>query len=89
MLKFKENNTSYLLILQLTDTKIEQSVIELIKKNVHKHHIRSKSINPGGIEIIFEVRFKGDNSTFVNKINELTGIDKVTLITSNEDLATF
>tara|TARA_B100000989_G_scaffold263588_1_gene215560 strand:+ start:322 stop:1014 length:693 start_codon:yes stop_codon:yes gene_type:complete len=88
MFRSKEENSSYLLILQLSDDEVEKEVINLLKNYVKKYSIKSKSTTPKGIEIISEVRVKNNDTSFINKLDKVVGIDKVTLVSSNEDLTT-
>ena len=89
MLKFKENNISYLLILQLSDANAENNITKMIKSSVDRYHLKSKSINPDFVEIISEVRIKNADTSFVSEVNKNKGVNKITLITSNDDLTSF
>jgi len=83
MLKLKEMEKTYLLILHLSDQKSEQKTLELINKSVAKSTLKSKSTNQDFIEIILEIRLKNNDTSFIQQLGE---INKATLISANENL---
>jgi len=79
----KQNKTPYILIVDCDNDKAEENATELIGKAVEKHIIKSKTVNGGGIELTMEVRVKNDETSFVNKMNEIAGVRSATLVTFN------
>lgn len=45
--------------------------------------MKSKTINPSGIELTMELRTKNATTDFVNRIAELTGVENATLVSYN------
>ena len=79
----KQNKTPYILIVDCDNDKAEENATELIGKAVEKHIIKSKTVNGGGIELTMEVRVENDETSFVNKMNEIAGVRSATLVTFN------
>lgn len=49
------------------------------KKNI----VKSKTINPSGIELMMELRTKNATTDFVNRIAELASVENATLVSYN------
>jgi len=78
-------NTPYILIVNCADEKAEKSAMEIVSKEVDKYIVKSKSVNAAGIEMTAEIRVKDAATEFVNKINEVSGVSGVTLVSFNGD----
>ena len=63
----------------------EKEVLNVIKENVKKQVLKSKTVSKNGIEMTLEVRLKGDDSEFVNKIAELEEVENAVLVSYNGD----
>ena len=48
-------------------------------------NLKSKSIEAGCIELNYEVRLKKDDSSFVNELDAMRGVSRVTLVSYNGD----
>lgn len=79
----KQNKTPYILIVDCDNDKAEENATELIGKAVEKHIIKSKTVNASGIELTMEIRVKNDETSFVNKLNGISGVRSATLVTFN------
>ena len=79
----KIHNTPYILIVDCTDEKSEDKVLEIIEEEVDKHVIKSKTISDSNIELTYEIRVKDDDTGFMNKINKIKGVTGTTLVTFN------
>ena len=77
--------TPYILIVNCADEKAEKSAMEIVSKEVDKYIVKSKSVNAAGIEMTAEIRVKDAATEFVNKINEVSGVSGVTLVSFNGD----
>lgn len=89
MLKVRESNYPYLLVIHFAQKNAEEEILEQIKKSTRAHSIKSKSVNPDLIELIFEIRIKNNETTFVDKIAEIKGVKKATLVSTNENLSAY
>lgn len=79
----KTNETAYILIVNCADEKAEESALDIIGKSTEKHIVKAKTVNDAGIELTAEVRLKDAATSFVNRINEISGVSGATLVTFN------
>ena len=75
----------YILIIDCADEKSEQDALALIGQSVGKYVVKSKTVNAGGIELTAEIRVKDAATSFVNRINDISGVSGATLVTYNGD----
>lgn len=78
----------YILILNCTDEDVEKAVLLVVKSSVKKYVLRSKTINPGSIELSIEVRIEGSEAGFINTISEIKGVSKAVLVSYNGEYMT-
>ena len=69
----------YLLILKLSGSEAEASVLELLKKHSPKYKLDSKSIRNGSANLIFEVRAK-NVSTLVDEVSKIPGVQSASVM---------
>lgn len=79
----KTQNMPYILIVNCDGEAAEKSALDIIKTNVNKYIVKSKTVNNTGIELTAEIRVKDTATGFVNRINEVNGVSAVTLVTFN------
>lgn len=48
-----------------------------------KYAVKSKTVNAQGIEFTAEIRMKDGETAFVNRLNEITGVENATLVSYN------
>ena len=77
--------TPYILVVQCNDQDTEKKVHEAIKEATSKQSVKSKSVQKGLIEINYEVRLKSDDTSFVNSISDIEGVNSAVLVTYNGD----
>lgn len=63
----------------------ETGVLDMLKENVKKQVLKSKTVSPSGVEMTLEVRLKGEDSSFVNRIAALAGVENAVLVSYNGD----
>lgn len=72
---------AYLLVIKCINDNSEKEVANLLKSKIKKYGIKSKTVSGNdGIEIVYEIRLKEQNSAFVNEINALQGINSVVML---------
>lgn len=84
LLRYKNSNNVYLLILQYEDLTNDELIKELSKLN---YKIKSKTISMGLVELTLEVKLMGANTTFVEELSTLDGVKNVSLVSYNGDFA--
>lgn len=73
----------YILILNCADEKAEDTAMQVAGTALQKFLVKSKTVSGGGIELTAEVRLKDAATSFVNDMQEIEGVDHVTLVSYN------
>ncbi len=81
----KVSDSDYILVVECKDEAAEKRAEELIKTDVKKYSVKSKTVARGYIEVSYEVRLSGSDTEFVNKVSSADGIDKAVLVSYNGD----
>ena len=63
----------------------EKKAMEFITKNVKRMSLKSKSVEPGRIELDMELRLKEADTGFINELSRLDGILHTVLVSYNGD----
>lgn len=79
----KNHSTPYILVLNCVNEKAETEVQNILGKDTEHYIVKSKTINPSGIELTMELRTKNATTDFVNRIAELTGVENATIVSYN------
>ena len=79
----KFRNTPYILIVNCADEAAEENALNIIEKAVDKYIVKSKTVSASGIEVTAEIRVKDAATSFVNRVNEISGVSGATLVTFN------
>ncbi len=79
----KNHNNPYILVLNCTNEQAETEAKEILGKNTEHYIVKSKTINPSGIELTMELRTKNAATDFVNRIAEVAGVENATLVSYN------
>ncbi len=79
----KNHNNPYILVLNCTNEQAETEAKEILGKNTEHYIVKSKTINPSGIELTMELRTKNATTDFVNRIAEVAGVENATLVSYN------
>lgn len=87
MTRKPEEEQPFLLVLQVPTNTDSTTVINEVKKSVSRFMLKSKTITPQYEEVTAEIRLKGDDTRFINKLHDEHKVLKATLITYSGDLA--
>ncbi|MBR5407257.1 MAG: DUF4956 domain-containing protein [Lachnospiraceae bacterium] len=79
----KLGSTPYILIVNCADEKAEENALNIIEKSVDKYIVKAKTVNDAGVELTTEIRIKDAATSFVNRVNEISGVSGATLVTFN------
>lgn len=79
----KIGDIPYILVVSCNSSEAESGAEELIKSEAKKSVLKSKCVNKIGTELTYEVRLKGDETGFINKISDSDGVSNVTLVSYN------
>ena len=76
------SNDPYLLVVNYSS-----EAEEAVQKAVPKHKLRSRTINPAGVELILEVRMKAKDASQVDELLKIKGVSNAALVSYNADVA--
>ena len=79
----KIHNNPYILVLNLKDEGAEGNAFGLLGQSVEYYVVKSKKVNPQGIEITAELRTKDVSTAFINQIYSVPGVENATLVSYN------
>ena len=79
----KVHDNPYLLILNCLDETSENAALSIVKEAVKKYAVKSKTVNSQGIEFTAEIRMKDGETAFINRLNEIQGVENATLVSYN------
>ena len=82
---YKGFDRPYILVLHCSDADAEKKAMEFITKNVKRMSLKSKSVEPGRIELDMELRLKEADTGFINELSRLDGILHTVLVSYNGD----
>lgn len=69
----------YLLVVKYTDSSIEKTLVDVVKKYSKKHTLKSKSVMSGNdFEVTYEVRVT--NSSFINDLSKMDGVKSAIML---------
>lgn len=79
----KIQDNPYILVFNCRDEQSEEIALDVLTKSVKKHIVKSKTINSDGIEVTIEIRLNDNTTTFVNRLNEINGVQNTVLVSYN------
>lgn len=79
----KIGDIPYILVVSCDNSEAEKSADKQIRESAKKSLLKSKTVNKSGIELTYEVRLKEEESGFINKISESSGVANATLVSYN------
>lgn len=75
------SDTPYLLIVRCSNDNSEKAVSGLLSSRMKKYGIKSKTVTGGEyIEIIYEIRLKETNTSFVNELSGMQGVHSAVMV---------
>lgn len=82
----KTTDNPYILVVNCKNDISENSVLNILSKNVNKYCVKSKTISPSnGIEMTIEVKLKNITTSFVNEVSKIDGVSNAVLVSYNGD----
>jgi len=79
----KLHENPYILVLNCDNEASEEAVFHLLDHTVERYVVKSKTVTGSGIELTTELRAKDPSTAFVNRISELDGVARATLVSYN------
>ncbi|EGT3616960.1 DUF4956 domain-containing protein [Clostridium perfringens] len=85
----KTTDNPYILVVNCENDLSENSVLNILSKNVNKYCVKSKTVSPSnGIEMTIEVKLKNVTTSFVNEVAKIKGVSNAVLVSYNGDYMT-
>ena len=75
----------YIMVIRCGDGARAQAAQDYLEKQVQRCVLKSKTVQPGEVELNLEVRLKGTDTAFVNALGNMTGVESVVLVSYNGD----
>ena len=82
-----DSSAPYILMLQLENENAELQATEIIKNRFGKVIVKSKSITDGQPELSYEVKVKNNETSFMNELSAIEGVQNATLVSYNGNQA--
>lgn len=82
----KTTDNPYILVVNCENDLSENSVLNILSKNVNKYCVKSKTVSPSnGIEMTIEIKLKNVTTSFVNEVSKVNGVSNAVLVSYNGD----
>ncbi len=81
----KIHENPYILVLDCADETAENLAMDLVEQNVSRYVVKSKTVSASGVEMTAELRMKDPSTAFINRLNDLQGVESATLVSYNGD----
>ena len=83
--KRKGPEAPYILLLHCQGEQAEQLARAFVASQVKRLSLKSKAVESGLVELNYEVRLKEGDASFVNELERMEGVSRVTLVSYNGD----
>lgn len=81
----KTRDNPYIMVVSCLDEKAEKQAEELLKEQVKKYRIKSKTVTADSVEVNYEVRLKSEDTSFVQQVCGTEGVTQAILVSYNGD----
>ena len=81
----KDGEQPYILVIRCVDEKAADQVRTLVEDSVRRLSLKSKQVDPEGIELNYEVRLKKADSSFIHALAKIPGVSRSALVSYNGD----
>lgn len=82
----KTTDNPYILVVNCENDLSENSVLNILSKNVNKYCVKSKTVShSNGIEMTIEIKLKNVTTSFVNEVSKVNGVSNAVLVSYNGD----
>ncbi|HBO61403.1 MAG TPA: DUF4956 domain-containing protein [Olsenella sp.] len=75
----------YLLVMRASTEEVARAAESLVRERARAASLKSKTVAPGRIELDFEVRLRGTDSSLVDELAAREGVSDVALVSYNGD----
>lgn len=75
----------YILVLRCDGQESEEVATTYLREKTRRCVVKSKTVQPGSVELNLELRLKDENTGFVNALSQLEGVRSAALVSYNGD----
>ncbi len=73
----------YIAVISCTSINAERAVTKILKQNSAKMCLKSKTVRKDQMELTIEIRLKSEDTSFVNALSDLAGVESAVLVSYN------
>ena len=81
----KQHKNPYIIVLACDGHESETAAMQQIRNQTERCVVKSKSAQNGLVELNMEVRLKGENTDFINRLSAMNGVNSAALVSYNGD----
>lgn len=81
----KTNDTPYIVIVNCADENSEKGARSQIEQSVSKSVVKSTGVSDSGVELTMEIRLRNDDTSFIHRVAQLSGVSNAVLVSYNGD----
>ena len=81
----KDGEQPYILVISCVDEEAADQARTLLEDSVRRLSLKSKQVDPEGIELNYEVRLKKADSSFIHALAKIPGVSRSALVSYNGD----
>lgn len=81
----RNGDRPYLLVMRASTEEVARAAESLVRERARAASLKSKTVAPGCIELDFEVRLRGTDSSLVDELAAREGVSDVALVSYNGD----
>lgn len=79
----KPYRSPYILVLRCGGQQSEAAAMALLQACVERAVVKSKTVQPGGVELNLDIRLAREDTGFVNRLTALEGVESAVLVSYN------
>lgn len=81
----KESVNPYIAVIQCDGAESEKKASSFLAEQTKKCVVKSKTVRKGEVELTMEIRLKSDDTSFINKLSDMEGVESAVLVSYNGD----
>ena len=81
----KSHITPYIVVLSCTGQESERKALNLLKKQVSRCIVKSKTVQRSMVEVTAEIRMRSEDTEFINALSAMDGVTSAVLVSYNGD----
>ena len=81
----KESANPFIAVLRVDGKESEDAALAYLREQVKKSSVKSKTVSKDGVELNLEIRLKDEDTSFVNALADMPGVESAVLVSYNGD----